>query len=61
MATLTISYDGRNKVARNVVNFVRSLDFFSISEEPTKKNAKAVSSRPTRTWPLGEQPNGTVE
>ena len=26
MATLTISYDGRNKIARNVVELIRSLD-----------------------------------
>ena len=32
MATMTISYDGRNRVAQNVVELIRSLDVFHISE-----------------------------
>jgi hypothetical protein len=35
MATLTITYDGRNKVARNVVELIRSLDVFHISKPQT--------------------------
>ena len=34
MATMTISYDGRNRTARNVVELIRSLeDVFHITEE----------------------------
>ena len=40
MATLTISYDGRNKAARSIVEILRSLDFFQISETPLKSHRK---------------------
>ena len=40
MATLTINYDGRNKAARSIVEMLRSLDFFSVSE-PKSKPRKA--------------------
>ena len=34
MATMTISYDGRNKVARSVVDFIRSrVETFASSSE----------------------------
>ena len=34
MATMTISYDGRNRTARNVVELIRSLgDVFHITDE----------------------------
>lgn len=36
MATLTISYDGRNKIARNVVELIRSLDEFQILQPKTE-------------------------
>ncbi|MCR5425113.1 MAG: hypothetical protein K6E93_10220 [Bacteroidales bacterium] len=37
MATMTISYDGRSKVAQNVVALIRSLgDVFHISTEQSK-------------------------
>ena len=37
MATMTISYDGRSKVAQNVVALIRSLgDVFHISAEQPK-------------------------
>lgn len=37
MATMTISYDGRSKVAQNVVALIRSLgDVFHISTEQPK-------------------------
>lgn len=39
MATMTISYDGRNKLARSVVEFIRSLDVFTITEQPTGKGS----------------------
>ena len=41
MATMTISYDGRNKAARSVVEILRSLDFFSITETPSKPKRKS--------------------
>lgn len=37
MATLTISYDGRNKVAQSVVALIRSLDVFHISQPKEKE------------------------
>jgi hypothetical protein len=36
MATLTISYDGRNRAARAVVEMLRSLDFIHITEPKSK-------------------------
>ena len=41
MATLTISYDGRNKSARSIVEMLRSLDFFSITEAHAKPKHKS--------------------
>ena len=41
MATMTISYDGRNKAARSVVEILRSLDFFNITEAPAKPRRKS--------------------
>ena len=41
MATMTISYDGRNKAARSIVEMLRSLDFFSITEAPAKPKRKS--------------------
>ena len=38
MATMTISYDGRNKTARAIAEMLRSLDFFHITE-PRPKNS----------------------
>lgn len=38
MATITISYDGRSRVARNVVELIRSLgDVFLITTEQPKE------------------------
>ncbi len=38
MATMTISYDGRSRVARNVVELIRSLgDVFHITIEQPKE------------------------
>lgn len=36
MATMTISYDGRNRAARAVVEMLRSLDFIHITEPKSK-------------------------
>ena len=41
MATLTLSYDGRNRAARSIVEILRSLDFFSITEAPAKPKRKS--------------------
>ena len=41
MATMTITYDGRNKAARSIVEILRSLDFFSITEAPAKPKRKS--------------------
>ena len=38
---MTISYDGRNKAARSVVEMLRSLDFFSITETPAQPKRKS--------------------
>ena len=38
---MTISYDGRNKTARSIVEMLRSLDFFSITETPAKPKRKS--------------------
>ena len=32
MTTMTITYDGRNKAARAIVEMLRSLDFIHVSE-----------------------------
>lgn len=47
MATLTISYDGRNKLARSVVDFIRTLDVFHISEPKEKEE--------DREWTAAEE------
>ena len=41
MATMTITYDGRNKTARAIVEMLRSLDFFSVTETPAKPRRKS--------------------
>lgn len=41
MATMTITYDGRNKTARGIVEILRSLDFFKITETPAKTQRKS--------------------
>ena len=38
MATATITYDGRNKLARSVMDFIRSLDVFTVTEAPKRKS-----------------------
>ena len=38
MATMTISYDGRNKAARSIVEMLRHADFFTIVEKPNRKS-----------------------
>ena len=41
MATMTISYDGRNKAARSIVEMLRHADFFTITEAPAKPKRKS--------------------
>ena len=41
MATLTISYDGRNKAARAIVEMLRSMDFIHITE-PTSRPKNSI-------------------
>lgn len=41
MATMTISYDGRNRAARAVAEMLRSLDFVHITE-PKRKTMSSV-------------------
>ena len=48
MATLTISYDGRSKLARSVVDFIRSLDVFTITEQPPTKGSYQLSQEDIR-------------
>ena len=40
MATATITYGGRNKLARSVMDFIRSLDVFTVTETPKRKVTK---------------------
>ncbi len=48
MATMTITYDGRNKLARSVVDFIRSLDVFTITEQPASKGSYQLSQEDIR-------------
>ena len=41
MATLTISYDGRNKTARSIMELLRTMDIFHITEAPAKPRRKS--------------------
>ena len=41
MATMTITYDGRNKAARAIAEMLRSLDFFHVTE-PKSKSMSSV-------------------
>ena len=43
MATMTLSYDGRNKLAKSVIEFIRSLDVFTIVEQPAQKGSYHLS------------------
>lgn len=48
MATMTISYDGRSKLARSVVDFIRSLDVFTITEHTGGKGSYQLSQEDVR-------------
>ena len=48
MATITLSYDGRNKLARSVVEFIRSLDVFTVTEKPAGKGSYQLSQEDIR-------------
>ena len=41
MATLTLSYDRRNKTARSIVELLRTMEFFHITEAPSKPRHKS--------------------
>ena len=41
MATMTITYDGRNKTARSIVEMIRSLDIFTVEEASVKSRHKS--------------------
>jgi len=41
MAQVTISYDGRNKTARGIVEILRSFEFFHVTETPAKPRRKS--------------------
>ncbi len=41
MATMTISYDGRNKTARSIIELLRTMDIFHITEAPAKPRRKS--------------------
>jgi hypothetical protein len=53
MATMTLSYDGRSKLAKSVIEFIRSLDVFTIVEQPSQKGSYHLSQEDIR--------NGRVE
>ncbi len=36
MATMTISYDGRNRTAHAIADMIRSLDIFSVTEPASR-------------------------
>lgn len=60
MATLTLQYDGRNKTARSIVEMLRSLDIFRVTETPTRKSGielalEDVAAGRVREW------HGTTE
>lgn len=38
---MTITYDGRNKAARAIAEMLRSMDYLSITETPTKPHRKS--------------------
>lgn len=48
MATMTITYDGRNKAARAIVEMLRSLDFFNITEPSASKGSYSLSQEDIR-------------
>ena len=48
MATLTLHYDGRNKTALCIVEMLRSLDIFHITEQPTSKGSYQLSQEDIR-------------
>ena len=41
MPTITISYDRRNKTARSIVELLRTMDIFHITEVPAKPHRKS--------------------
>ena len=45
---MTITYDGRSKLARSVVDFIRSLDVFTITEPSATKGSYQLSQEDIR-------------
>ena len=48
MATVTLKYDGRSKLARSVMDFIRSLDVFTITEQTDEKSSYQLSQEDIR-------------
>ena len=49
MTTMTITYDGRNKAARAIVEMLRSIDFIHVTEPVSRHKRSAM--------PLGSSKN----
>ena len=46
MATATISYDGRNKTARSIMQMLHSLDIFTVTEsQPQRKKDPTLMTK----------------
>ena len=65
MATVTISYDGRNKAARAIVEMIRNADFFTIVEKPKRKSGielalEDVAAGRVTKWESTEQMFNTL-
>lgn len=65
MATMTISYDGRNKAARAIVEMIRNADFFTIVEKPKRKSGielayEDVAAGRVTKWESTEQMFNTL-
>ena len=44
MATITLNYDGRNKMARAIVDFIEKIGLFTLlkDDEPSETTVKAI-------------------
>ena len=62
---MTISYDGRNKAARAIVEMIRNADFFTIVEKPKRKSGielayEDVAAGRVTKWESTEQMFNTL-
>jgi hypothetical protein len=59
MTTMTITYDGRNKAARAIVEMLRSIDFIHVTEPVSrhKRTAMPLGSAKRSAMPLGSSKN----